>query len=157
MIESEVGTCEEVLVPDAPPEELEELQERARAAEERASESEARIAELEAQLAGISGEQEQEASAHEMQSLLCDAGAIDLEAASILAAGLIDCEELSPAQAVATLKREKAFLFAAPARSLSAMSSGGRFASELESVASAARSSGNRRELLHYMRLRRNA
>ena len=58
---------------------------------------------------------------------------------------------------VATLKREKVFLFATPKRGPSAMSGAGRFVGELDGVASAARSSGDRGELLHYMRLRRSA
>lgn len=163
MIESETETGTEVVVSEdvvgeeSPTTGNDELESRARAAEERAGELEARIASLEGELVEISSRHERDEVRNRLDELLRDSGAIDLEAARTLAEGLIEGEELDAPQAVATLKREKAFLFEMPKRGPSAMSGAGRFAGELEGVASAARSSGDRGELLHYMRLRRSA
>lgn len=162
MIESETETGGEVVVSEdvvgeeSPTTGNDELESRARASEERAGELEARIASLEGELVEISSQQERNEVRHRLEELLRDSGAIDLEAARTLAEGLIENEELDATQAVATLKREKVFLFEMPKRGPSAMSGAGRFSSELDGVASAARSSGDRRELLHYMRLRRS-
>ncbi len=163
MIENETETGgetvvrEDVVGEESPTTGNDELESRARAAEERASELEERIASLEADLVEVSTQNERGEAKRRLEELLRLGGAIDLEAARTLAEGLIEGEELDAPQAVATLKREKAFLFEIPKRGPSAMSGAGRFSSELDGVASAARSSGDRRELLHYMRLRRSA
>ena len=152
MIESETETGGETVVSEivvgeeGQAQENDELESRARTAEERAGELAERISSLEAELVEASAQNERGETRRKLDELLRQSGTIDLEAARTLAEGLIDSEELDATQAVATLKREKAFLFEMPKRGPSAMSGAGRFASELEGVATAARSTGDRRE-----------
>lgn len=156
-----------------------ECRRRAEAAEARAAELEVRIGELEGALAASERalEQAQAAAAtaerrREGERLLSEAQALDVETGLMLVESMLargDCE--CPREAVERLRQDKAFLFApatvepAPARGgMSGMSAMGapdagvdRFLDELEDVASRARESGDRRELLRYLRLRRGA
>ncbi len=157
MIDEETGTGEVVGREESAHVGVEELTTRAEVAEHRSEQLASQVASLEAELADLAATQEQAEAARQLETLLRKAGAVDIEAAQTLAAELIESEELDAPEAVATLKRDKQFLFATPTQEFSAMSGGGRIGSDLEQVASAARSTGDRRELLRYMRLRRCA
>lgn len=133
------------------------LRRRAVAAEKRAAELEARVSELEKALAQSREQAAAAARSAEIDRLLADAGAVDLEAARLLVVAALDGGETDVAKAVATLQRRKAFLFAPAGGGSGAMAaaSGGR--GEIPALADAARSSGDRRLLLRYLRARRGS
>lgn len=127
---------------------------------EEAPSAEARIAALEAQL-----DKERRTVAHlkrrgEIEALLREAEAIDLETAATLVEADIANEEPDggAAQAVADLKRRKPFLFvaAAPPPSVaSALRIAPSSTRSVEHAATEAQVSGNRTDLMRYLRLRR--
>lgn len=132
---------------------------RAQAAEQRLGEMEA---ELEAALAEL--DQAREAiDAVERRSridqLLIEADAIDLEAARLLAAAAVESmDDPDVAVAVEELRQRKPYLFRRQTRGPSSMGprlTGTR--SSLDDAADTAASTGDRRDLLRYLRLRRSA
>jgi len=144
----------------------EELEWRARAleAEAKARELEESLeacrsesAELRESLASVEGRRE-------MERALLDEQAVDLESALLLTeAAVAEMEEPDVRAAVAELRRRKPFLFAggrgsaAGAMSGSAGAPGSERGGELAKAAVDARLSGDRRALLRYLRLRRQA
>lgn len=95
----------------------------------------------------------------EIDRALVEADAVDLEAARLLtevAVGVMDKQDVQTA--VDELKRRKPFLFRRTAPREGAMSPKPRRpVSPAEDAAGEAAASGNRRDLLRYLRLRRNA
>ncbi len=85
---------------------------------------------------------------------LLEAGAIDLDAAALIAAAHPDAATTDPAKLVATLKRTKPFLFH-PMRTTATAAPITPDPAPLDSAAAQARTTGDRRSLLHYLRLRR--
>lgn len=118
--------------------------------------AQARIEELERLMAT-------ESARYELERLLEDAGAIDLETALVLAERMLAEGGVTPAEAVARLVKSKAYLFRsaqaqAPAAGRGASSLSGeptRAADSLEALAAEARESGDRRAVLRYLRRRR--
>lgn len=125
-----------------------------------------RLADLERQLAERTAElaQAREAldAAERRRTIaehLAQSDAIDLEAAALLTElAVASMPEPDVAAAVADLRRRKPFLFRTPARS-TAMSPEPRATAPdpLADAADAARTTGDRRALLDYLRLRRRA
>ena len=127
---------------------------------------ERRIAELEADLAQAEAKLAAQSQRLMLERELSAAGVVDLETGVVLAERLLEGgDEDDPARAVARLRARKPFLFpdggtvkqhAGSSRS-SAMSAdaGGSASAELDEMALSARSSGDRRELLRYLRARR--
>ena len=125
--------------------------------EERLREAEAELASLRAELASVQ-------RSRELERLLRDAGALDLEMAATMAEALV-AQRVAAGEsgfgltaAVGELARTKPFLFGAVSGSGSgagAMSAAPTGGSELARAASEAKSSGDRRLLLRYLRLRR--
>jgi hypothetical protein len=129
--------------------------ERALAAERRAEELSARQQQLQSTL----DEARQALAAtqrhHQIERQLIEQGAIDLEAAILLADAELGAGNDIPA-AIASLKRRKPYLFRVPAaRRASAMSGEAPPPPALDHAAQEARHSGDRRALLRYLRLRR--
>ncbi len=90
---------------------------------------------------------------------LVEADAIDLETATILTqAALETMDEPDAAVAIQDLRRRKPFLFRSQSNRPSAMSALSRPGQgALDDVAESARRSGDRRELLRYLRMKRGA
>ncbi|TVQ61959.1 MAG: hypothetical protein EA378_05705 [Phycisphaerales bacterium] len=147
--------------------------------EARVEELTSALASAERALSEAQAEAEAVEQRRESERLLGEAHAVDLETGLMLVETLLDgggCD--CPREAVERLRQEKPFLFTPPtepvpepspgvSRGLSRGSPSGmsamgspassvdRFLEELEEVASHARESGDRRELLRYLRLRR--
>jgi hypothetical protein len=86
---------------------------------------------------------------------LLEAGAIDPESAAIVAASLPDAPTTGPGALVADLKRRKPFLFTHPRPATSFSAPVSQDPGPAEAAATHARTTGDRRSLLHYLRLRR--
>lgn len=128
-----------------------------------------RIAELEAELAKAEARLAAQGQRITLERALSAAGVVDLETGVALAERLLEGgDEDDPARAVARLRARKPFLFpdggtvherasTRAASRASAMSGdvGGDGLAALDDMASSARSSGDRRELLRYLRARR--
>jgi len=134
-----------------------ECERRALDAERRAEELEQDLASLRDEVAAMEAARQQHEQQSELEGLLREAGAVDIEAASALVRGLMESEQLDAPQAVGRLKQDKAFLFASPRSPLSAMSALASGSGALDRAAHAACRSGDRRDLLQYLRLRRGA
>ncbi|MAY75641.1 MAG: hypothetical protein CMJ31_13180 [Phycisphaerae bacterium] len=124
----------------------------------------ARIAELERELAQSRERATQAERRHEIDRALALAGAVDIETALVMTENVLARSQSDDvADAIATLRREKPFLFtplatAAPSSIGSSVMSGERprdDAATLSDLAHAARTSGDRRELARYLRARR--
>ncbi len=153
---------------EAPPV-SEELLERAEEEDGSAlvAELEARVAELESELAGAREALDASERRGEIERRLTEAEAIDLETARLLTEAAVSAmEEPDVALAVEDLRRRKPFLFAgdrsggARPRSASALSPAREHGTNgsgeaLRELADEARSSGDRRALLQYLRQRR--
>lgn len=128
---------------------------RLQEAERRAEELSARVEELEDQLEKAGRDLEESRRRREVERLLTDAGALDVEAAALLVERTVEGQsEPDLAGAVRELRRNKPALFRASGAS--AMS--GRVegcGGELEELAEHAAATGDRRQLLRYLRLRR--
>jgi hypothetical protein len=85
---------------------------------------------------------------------LVDAGAIDVDSAAIIAGAHPDAATAEPAKLIAALKRTRPFLFHT-VRTHATAAPIAPEASPAESAAHHARTTGDRRSLLHYLRLRR--
>lgn len=110
-----------------------------------------RIAALEAQLSDAS-------QGHELERLLIEAGAIDLETAAVLAERRMAETGVTAEEAVRALVNAKGYLFRSVSRPryASAVSGApGRSAGALEDLAIEARETGDRRAVLRYLRRRR--
>lgn len=120
--------------------------------------AEERIADLERLLA-------RESERHALERLLEDAGAKDPETALVLSERLLTGGGLTPAEAVARLVQTKAYLFRSASAARGAEPGGrgagalsgepARALDSLESLASEARETGDRRAVLRYLRRRR--
>lgn len=150
--------------------ELQDVRERAESAEQRADELEDQVRSLEGELVSA---QQQLASLErraEIDRELSRASAVDLETAGLLAElALHEMDEPDVSAAVAEMRRSKPYLFEgagsfggrAGMSGGSAMSVGADAETGtrrvLDSVADQARSSGDRRELLRYLRMKRSS
>lgn len=93
---------------------------------------------------------------HTIERELWSQGALDVETATLLTeAAIAGMPKPDARAAVAELKRRKPFLFRAPSPAASAMSPHAPAANSLDQAAADARSSGDRRALLRYLRLKR--
>ncbi len=93
---------------------------------------------------------------HRLDIELMTAGAIDVDAARLLAqAACGDDPDIS--KAVSDLKQDKPFLFRTRPQPPGAMGAAAQPDDPLMRVAEHARSTGDRRSLLHYLRLKRGA
>jgi hypothetical protein len=132
---------------------------------QQAERAQARVEELRRQLAESQRVLEQTRESldaaerrRQIERLLADADAIDLETATLLTeAAVAGMDEPDAAVAVADLKRRKPFLFRAPGTRGSTMSPVPDEASEADEAARIARETGDRRALLSYLRLKRTA
>ncbi|MEM7755179.1 MAG: hypothetical protein AAF297_06045 [Planctomycetota bacterium] len=129
-----------------------------------------RIAELEADLAKAEARLSAQSERITLERELTAAGVVDLETGVALAERLLEMgDEDDPARAVARLRARKPFLFpdggtvhegpGAKASRASAMSGdvrGGGLGA-IDEMASSARATGDRRELLRYLRARRGS
>ncbi len=140
---------------NGPPVVIEELdwKQRAMDAEARIEELAQRISELEAQLAEARAACEAGVQEDEIAALLAGAEAIDEHAARVLLERVMEESGVSAAEGLRMLRRDKPFLFA-PARS-GAMGSRLGPADPLDDLARCARASGDRHDLLAYLRRRR--
>lgn len=97
----------------------------------------------------------------QIDALLADTGAVDLEVARLLTEAAVEqMDDADVRLAIDDLRRAKPYLFrhatAASAAAMPAKQSDGPVR-RAEEAAESARSSGDRRELLRYLRLRRSA
>lgn len=137
---------------------------RAQEAEEKVAHLEARVQELESSLEGANEMVRAVERRGQIDRELTAAKAVDLETARMLTEATIgEMDEPDVAMAVRELCQRKPFLFAgrrSGAGSGSAMSPGPQRASgddDLDAMARRARSSGDRGELLRYLRVRRGS
>ncbi|MHC4995013.1 MAG: hypothetical protein ACYTGQ_08175 [Planctomycetota bacterium] len=130
----------------------------------RAQEAESRLREVEAEcrtareaLEEAEGALASAERGREMDRLLVEAEAVDLEAARLLTeASVMAMDEEDVALAVEDLRRRKPYLFGRRSSGGGAMAARGRAgAGEAEEAAEAATLSGSRCDLLRYLRLRR--
>jgi len=133
-------------------------------AEEQLEALRARVAELEAQLAERDELLAGQAQAFAVERSLTQAGVIDLEAATLLAAAELERDpERGVDDAVAELKSARPWLFRrgsvrkAAAAPSSTMGAAPAAAAQLAGAAEEAAISGDRRALLRYLRMRRGA
>lgn len=136
------------------------LREEKRALEAEVRALESRAAGLEADLAEARAGVERAERRAEIEHALIEAGAIDLEiTAPLVEQAVLAMEEPDIAKAVREVKAGKGFLFRAPSpagiRSAAMAGQPAAGGSGLEEMASAARSSGDRGDLLRYLRARR--
>jgi multidrug resistance efflux pump len=134
---------------------------RAEEAEEKLAMCEARVSELESELASANEALVSTQRRGEIERELTAARAVDLETACLLTEATIgEMDEPDVAVAVRELKARKPFLFSCGKQgghsgsSMSAQAS--RSSDGLGQLASSARSSGDRNELLRYLRARRS-
>ncbi len=119
------------------------------ALQERVNEMTGTLAENEQALASMERRQR-------IDALLSDADTMDLEAARLLTeAAVAQMDQPDVDFAVADLRRHKPYLFRAKHRTASAMGAEPQEAAPLDDAAEQAVASGNRRDLLRYLRLRR--
>ncbi len=137
---------------------------RAEEAEERVAGLEARAAELEASLAGANEMISTVERRGEIDRELTAARAVDLETARLLTEATIsEMDEPDVAVAVRELCERKPFLFACrrggsgAGSAMSPASEAARGNDGLDAMARRARSSGDRGELLRYLRVRRGS
>jgi len=133
------------------------LRKRALSAERKAAELEARVSELEKELAESRAAMASAARGAEIDRLLVGAGAIDLEAARLLVEAAMSAGGVDAAEAVATLRRRKAFLFTPAGSGSGAMAAAAGERGALPDLADAARTSGDRGLLLRYLKARRGS
>jgi hypothetical protein len=86
---------------------------------------------------------------------LLEAGAVDLDSAALIAASVPDSATTDPAKLVADLKRRKPFLFNTARPTTSTAAPIVTASVPIDEAATHARATGDRRSLLHYLRLRR--
>lgn len=132
---------------------------------------ESRIASLEAELAQSRAALAASERARSIQIALHEAGVSDADSASLLVAQALggggdagDGKPISIHQAVADLKRRKPHLFARPASASSSQTGGAmgagvplRAGDSIADLARAAAATGDRKNLLRYLRARRGA
>lgn len=133
---------------------------RAAEAERRAEALASRLAETERALAEAREALDASERRRQIEREVARAEALDVEAAVLLTeAAIAHMDEVDVAQAVAELKRNRPYLFRSNGRlrasAMSAHVAPGR--GELVEAAERARSSGDRGELMRYLRLRRAA
>jgi len=134
---------------------------RAEEAEERLAACEARVSELETELASANDAVVSTQRRGEIERELTAARAVDLETACLLTEATIgEMDEPDVAVAVRELKARKPFLFSCSTHgkqmgSSMSVQSSHSVGDGLGQMASSARSSGDRNELLRYLRARR--
>ncbi len=134
-----------------------EWEAQAAAAGERAAELETKLKAAEAELGRARAELTATERRHALQRELVQAGALDLDVAAFLAeAAVAGQEKPDIAGAIADVRRRKPYLFRAAPRSGVMGPGGAEPPAPLEDAAAAARTTGDRRALLRYLRLRRN-
>ncbi len=122
-----------------------------------------RVSELESQLAQANSRLEAQEAAQRVEAALVRSGAIDLETALLLVEReMADSPDLGVEAAVASVRQRKPFLFGAVASSAAvgsgqSLAGGGVSADErLAGLADAALQSGDRGDVLRYLRARRS-
>lgn len=131
-----------------------ELRERALAAERRSEELQEQLDRALAELDTMREARAQRDAELELESLLSASGVLDLETARLLAERAMREGGIGPAEAVRELRRDKAFLFArVPSAAMGARTGSGA----LDDLAEHARASGDRRDVLAYLRRKRGA
>lgn len=134
-----------------------EWRQRAIRAEQEGEQLKARVEEIEARLHQQQQQAERQTRRHELERLLTLSGAVDVETAATLAQQRLDSEDAGVAEVVRDLKSAKPFLFGRPlAAPVMAGASDGA-PDPLEDAADAARRTGDRNQVLRYLRLRRQA
>lgn len=139
----------------------EEIEWKARAldAEKLVEELQGQVARLEGELAGEREAVDAAEQRRQIEQQLREARAIDLETARLLTESAVQAmDEPDVARAVSELRRSKPFLFAPSVSAGTAVMAGhiaGGGKNELACAAEDARSSGDRRALLRYLRLKR--
>ena len=136
----------------------EQWRDRAQRAERSLAELAGRLAESEASLDQARHAIDAVEQHHQIERALEEAHALDLETATILTAAAIEgMDEPDVAAAVRDLQRRKPFLFRTSVGRPSVMSAADapREDSVLGEVAETARRTGDRRELLRYLRMKR--
>lgn len=131
---------------------------RAQAAEKQLEELAGKLREAEAQLAHSRREIGRLERQQKIDRLLAESGAIDLEAARLLTEAAVEgMDEPDVEAAVEDLRRHKPYLFRqrGPLRLAMGPRSPSGWQERAEDAAAEARMSGNRRDLLRYLRLRR--
>lgn len=133
---------------------------RAQAAEQQLSELQGKLKNVEAELSKTQQTIAYLERRQKIDALLADADAVDFEVARLLTEAAVETmDEPDVALAIEDLRRGKPYLFrqraAASAAAMSARARGGVSPSTIE-AAQAAAASGDRRDLLQYLRLRRN-
>ncbi len=140
---------------DGPPVVVEQLdwKQRALDAEARIEELAQRIDELEEQLARAREACSANDAEDEIASLLADARAVDDEAVRLLLEHIMQEEGVGAAEGLRMLRRDKPFLFSRSRAG--AMGTRSFDTDPLEELARCARASGDRRDLMAYLRTRR--
>lgn len=133
-----------------------EWEQKAAAASARAAELEAKLGDAEAELSKARTTLTTAERRHALQRELAGAGALDLDVATLLAeAAIAGQAKPDVASAVAELRRAKPYLFRAALRSGVMSTAAGEAPAPIEEAAHAARTTGDHRALLRYLRLRR--
>ena len=133
---------------------------RAQAAEQQLTELHSKLKTVEGELNKTQQTIAQLERRQKIDALLADADAVDFEVARLLTEAAVESmDEPDVALAIDDLRRGKPYLFrqraAASAVAMSARARGNVSPSTIEAAQTAA-TSGDRRDLLHYLRLRRN-
>lgn len=133
---------------------------RAQTAEQQLEETRNRLSEIEAQLSSADETIEHLERSQRVNELLTDADTIDIDTARLLTeAALLQMEIPDLETAVSNLKRQKPFLFRHRRPASRAMSAHvpdpAAMDQDLEHAAAQAAATGHRRDLLSYLRLRR--
>jgi len=155
LADENVSASDEKLVPVA---ESIRYRKRAQAAEQRLGEMEAELESARNELGQARETIDALDRRQRIDQLLIESDAIDLEAARLLTAAAVESmDEPDVAAAVDDLQRRKPYLFRRQQRGPSGMGarSGGARAS-LHEAADTAASTGDRRDLLRYLRMRRS-
>jgi hypothetical protein len=131
---------------------------RAQAAEQRLAELQAKFDQAADELRRTRTQLESVERRQRIDQLLIESDAVDLEAARLLTE--LAVSRMEPADvklAVDDLKKRKPFLFRRPAPAISSMAARprGDAPAQLADIAQAAAATGDRRQLLKYLRLRR--
>lgn len=163
--EAEAGNEEQAPARRVPVSESIRYRRRAQAAEQQLEDLQAKFAEAQSSLRETQRQLEHVERRQRIDELLMESDAVDLEAARLLTEIAVESAgggaKADLGAAVAQLKERKPYLFrrgaGAPGGAMSPRqrrSEGGR---DLNEAASSAITSGNRRDLLRYLRLRRGA
>lgn len=135
-----------------------EWRQRAIRAEQEGEQLKARLDELDAQFQHQQAESQRQSQRLELERLLTQSGAVDVETAAMLAQQRLESEDAAIAEIVSDLKKHKPFLFVRPlAAPVMAGASDAHPGGPLDDAAETARRTGDRNQVLRYLRLRRQA